>query len=526
MTTTHAEARKLESKFKHKPNQSVRLNGEYGFSENVTPGSSAPHFTAQNLNSGGPMTKERESFDELGHMKGVDGMASIDDYYSKDITDKRGSGGLSTELDIGWKPPTDFIWTPPKFINDPSKVKAYNTAPGKGGGSITEGEEYLTLENPRVYNAFKRDFKFGLLNVGSKCNLRCAYCSQFSNPPNLLLNYNGWLTLEETKHFLQFVPNKMVTYLGTSSWVCSGDFFSHPDHVEILQYMYDNDYNISVEVFTNGQLLTESSVKLLRKMFVRSMEVQAKAYHEDEYRFRYGSDKVPVIDLHILSYDKTKHALDYIDQYDLNYMTCIVPTRSILNNGRVEKWIASLQDHNPLMINIWKPGFTKFTHPKVAKDMAITNAELFFLVEEWGKKYTKIPLNYQYGVGHEASILKSLNFVRQNFSEHTSIAEPNFLFLTSKSVESVFELVVERFTEFENYYVKTAENKTFGGSCDISGLLLVKDYMAAIDEAISDGFDPEYIVLPENSFFYEDKDLGGISPKLIYEKYNIPVVWC
>ena len=48
----------------------------------------------------------------------------------------------------------------------------------------------------KAYWAFKREYSFGLVNVGTPCNEKCFYCSQYWNPPDLVVSYGGWLTME------------------------------------------------------------------------------------------------------------------------------------------------------------------------------------------------------------------------------------------------------------------------------------------------------------------------------------------
>ena len=59
----------------------------------------------------------------------------------------------------------------------------------------------------RVYWGYKREYSFGLMNVGTPCNTKCFYCSQYWNPPDVIIAYPQWLTMDEIKHFLTFVPN-------------------------------------------------------------------------------------------------------------------------------------------------------------------------------------------------------------------------------------------------------------------------------------------------------------------------------
>ena len=54
-------------------------------------------------------------------------------------------------------------------------------------------EEDTTMSD-RIYDAYRVEYSRGAVNVGSKCNRACFYCSQYWNPADLMPNYNGYLS--------------------------------------------------------------------------------------------------------------------------------------------------------------------------------------------------------------------------------------------------------------------------------------------------------------------------------------------
>jgi|TARA_Y100000310_G_scaffold321954_1_gene380337 hypothetical protein len=360
--------------------------------------------------------------------------------------------------------------------------------------------------NGKVHEAFKREYSCGIINLGSVCNLSCFYCSQYFNPPDLVLNQNRFLTMDEIKYFLGLVSNKIITKLGSSTWVNAGEFFGHPHSFEVLEYIRDNGFVIKSALSTNGMLIEKHHVKVIKEIGIE-------------------------VELHLCNYSKTKDTLNLLDKYQVSYTICIVPTHTSIDNKQIENWVKKLQIHNPIRIRILKPGYTKYTPLKRAKQMDISNAELIFLIEKWQKCYPNIKITFQTGNLHAASILRSIYFFSSNYQNHTNVSDPETLFLIAESVKDIFKPIVKTFTSIDNlpitdYKIVPVKNRTFGGNCDISGLLLIEDYISAIEETIEKGYIPEFIVLPKGSFTYDNSDLNGASPLVIRDKFNVPIMWC
>ena len=103
---------------------------------------------------------------------------------------------------------------------------------------------------------------------------------------------------------------------------------------------------------------------------------------------------------------------------------------------------------------------------------------------------------------------------------------PKVLFLISKAVEKVFENHVKKITHYDDYRIKVVKNNTFGGNIIVAGLLLVQDYIPAIEQVLSEGYIPDLIVLPKDSFYFDELDLTGVSAYTIKDKFGIEILWC
>ena len=376
----------------------------------------------------------------------------------------------------------------------------------------------------RVYWGYKREYSFGLVNVGTPCNTKCFYCSQYWNPPDVIIAYPQWLTMDEIKHFLTFVPNKVIHEVGYGHHISNGEFFAHPNATEILKYFIDENFTVR-GLDTNGHFVSEEQVQLM-KILLENETGRGIGWDD-------GQNKVDVDEninegmwwglyLHLTNYEKTKHCLDLLDKYNFPYAVVIVPSLVDLQNGTSEEWIRLLnENHNPTEIEISHPAYTKYAPPNVAKHLDFTWDEGWEYIRKWQKSYPRVKINSENRISPDR-IDKSLNVLMDNYKDTNNL---KMLFMISESVEKIFESHVKKIIPFE-YKIQMVKNTTFGGNIIVAGLLLVQDYLPVIEQVLSDGYTPDLIVLPKDSFYFDDLDLTGVSAYTIRDKFGIDIFWC
>lgn len=114
--------------------------------------------------------------------------------------------------------------------------------------SASEGK-YSIIENP-VWVGVK---------LTNRCNLQCKHCWAIAK------DYAP--TLEEIKIMIDKLYKAHVKFIGFSG----GELFSRKDVLEILSYA--KTYNLIVEIFTNGTLLTPQILNSLEKILDRKVDV-------------------------------------------------------------------------------------------------------------------------------------------------------------------------------------------------------------------------------------------------------------
>ena len=394
--------------------------------------------------------------------------------------------------------------------------------------SMWTGEELPMSEDSKAYWGYKREYGFGLMNVGTPCNTKCFYCSQYWNPPEIIIVYGNWLTMDEIKHFLTFVPDKHIYEVGYGHHISNGEFFAHPHATEILKYFIDEDFVVK-GLDTNGHFVNEEQVKLMKILLERHT---GRGMGWDSGK-NVVDEKGEVMDgmwwglyLHLTNYEKTKHCFELLDKHEVPYAVVIVPTLVDLENGKSEEWIRLLnEEHNPSQIEISHPAYTKYAPPNVVKHLNFTWKDGWEYIKKWQKKYPKVKIDSENRIT-PGRIDKSLNDLLNRFKDVIENDNPKMLFLISESVKEVFETHVKKIIPFDDYKIQMVKNTTFGGNIIVAGLLLVQDYIPIIEQILSEGYIPDLIVLPKDSFFFDELDLTGVSVHTITEKFGIKVVWC
>ena len=308
--------------------------------------------------------------------------------------------------------------------------------------------------------------------------------------------------MDEVRHFLSFAPKHDLAISGAAHYINSGEFFAHPQALEILNYLKKSGFSVRA-MGTNGIDLQEPHVRAMSGLVER-------------------------VALHLCHYERTEDALNLLDRYQIPYEVVIVPYRSALEGGTIEGWVRKLQGHNPSCIRILKPGYTRFSPPQVARQMDISNAEILFLLSRWQKVYSRVLLEYQINNHHlrGTEILISLYHFHNEYQQYTSNRHRKVLFLLAESVQDIFVEIVDRYLSLNDYKAVIVPNRTFGGSCDSAGLLLVDDYIAAVNEIMVTGYRPGVLVLSKASFPVQNVDLKGDSPLKIGDAFDLPIMWC
>lgn len=376
-----------------------------------------------------------------------------------------------------------------------------------------EGQGYMNIPKD-IYEAYKKDYQNGMVSIGNVCAANCFFCSQRWNPPGVIKDLKRFLTIEEIKHFTD-------TYLDKASVIASafhtniGEFFLHPDAAEILDFLAGkNKLKKNTMIVTNGMDLTQNHIKIIKKLNL-GLFLSLNSANIAIRKEIMGS-----------SYQKNKNAIDSVhllDKYGVSYSVWIVPLRRTLDNADVENTVRFLKKSKARSINIHGPGYTKYTPSNIARELAISDKELFDFVLSMKQKYNvNIDLERMTSIS-KVSVL--FNMLSKLFMDEKSLNSKKKLFLCAATVEEELSLLLKQL-KIKNYKIKTVKSRVFGGNIDCAGLLLVEDYLYAIKEFLEKEKNkkPEVIILPHRSFDINMEDLSMAPVKKIEDKYKIKLI--
>lgn len=372
--------------------------------------------------------------------------------------------------------------------------------------------ETLSTMPADVYEAFKKDFQNGIVTLGDVCDADCFYCSQKWNPPGILRSLGRLLSLDEVEHFIErhLDEPKMI---GSAYHVNSGEFFLHPDAVTILRMMggkYHSKLDKAI-IFSNGLHLTEEMVRVVKEL---GLHVILSLQMLDSSR------KGKVIGNTNSRNMKAFDALRLLNRLEVSHSVAIVPLMQNVINGDFKATIDFVAELGTGSVLIHRPGYTKYTPPQVVKELVIPSQFFFEVIKRHRQKYnTKFDFSHNTRIGNAKRIGRAIIELLRREKELVNLRK---LFLYAESVEEVFPLVLKELPvgDYESQMVKS---NVFGGNVQAAGLLLVEDYIAAIEQFLQrrPGYRPEAMILPRMTFDKNNEDLGMTPAKRLEERFGI-----
>lgn len=148
---------------------------------------------------------------------------------------------------------------------------------------------------PRVLN----------LELSGICNCKCVYCP-FHGFLNLKQGQKGLMTWDILEKVVEVVKN--IGTISKLSPVGSGEILVHPQWYEMLQYYLNNVPTESVNLYTNGMLLTEENIIKISELNANSIELEVSIdgkTPEENDCYRVGS-KYELIRKQLYLIDKLK----------------------------------------------------------------------------------------------------------------------------------------------------------------------------------------------------------------------------
>lgn len=128
---------------------------------------------------------------------------------------------------------------------------------------------------------------FATIELTGNCNFRCLHCYIPEDARNSYMEYDDF------KQIVDQLINRGCLYVTLTG----GEVFMHPRFIDM--YLYLIKRGISVQVFTNGSLISDKIINLFEKYKPRNIEITMYGYSECTYKLVTG----------VSAFEKTKVAI-------------------------------------------------------------------------------------------------------------------------------------------------------------------------------------------------------------------------
>jgi hypothetical protein len=375
-----------------------------------------------------------------------------------------------------------------------------------------------TLDLPeKVFLAYRKDFENGTITLGNVCNARCFFCSQRMSPPGVLQDYPRLLTFEQITSLSRYLDPRRPISIGSARHLSSGEFFLHPRASDVLRLL---PATTPINAFTNGLSVSERDLAALKRRRVQLSFSINDVSLENRLELMGGSP------------DDHRRALALpgaLERFGIDYSLWILPTRKRLANGDLEycfKQLAGLRRR----FCLHTPGYTRYAPESAVRELAIPTEELVELcVTVHGRYGVEVGLEnmppLQRAGDHAAHVagelLRGLAALRTSGRVGDGAG---CLFLCSSAVRGLFGATLGA-AGLGRARWRSVGSAVFGGNVSCAGLLLVDDYLGAIEEDVADGHErPRKIVLPRISFDVNCEDLAMRPASDLEQAVRCPVV--
>ena len=365
------------------------------------------------------------------------------------------------------------------------------------------------------------------LSISAVCNARCLFCSNRMNP--FPIKQNVFREIEDVKLQLSLGSANYDggIYMSDSlpGRISEGEAFLHPRFFEILTLVREKFLTNLLHFTTNASLLDEPFVRKLAPF--RPVEINVSLHSTQPKlwaRIFQTTEKRAQIALKSFGFLK-KHHVDFTGT--------IVPLPRICGWDDLEKTFGYLVAAGAKSIILWWPGFSDKTPDGLKKEIECPWDEFEDFVKRMQEKFPKFPIVPQPNLlePRRLPIKRIMNFTLQGNLKAFGGSFYQVLWLVSEAAYPEISKTVEQFSHDvpNEHHVFPVKNRSYGGNIQVSGLLMVSDFLAAGREALQRWPAADLVLIPKMAFdaFFRDlqktpafkiPELLGKTTWLVFEK--------
>ena len=365
------------------------------------------------------------------------------------------------------------------------------------------------------------------LSISSVCNARCLFCSNRMNP--FPIKQNVFRDIEDVKLQLSLGSANYDggIYMSDSlpGRISEGEAFLHPRFFEILTLVREKFLTNLLHFTTNASLLDETFVRKLAPFRPFEINVSLHSTLPKQWaRIFQRPQRLAHIAL------KSLHLLK---KYHIDFTGTIVPLPRICGWDDIEQTFAFLVDEGAKSIILWWPGFSDKTPAGLKKEIECPRDEFEDFVKRMQEKFPRFPIVPQPNLlePRRLPIKRIMNFTLLGNLKAFGGAFHQVLWLVSEAAYPEISRIVAQFAHDvpNEHHVFSVRNRSYGGNIQVSGLLMVSDFLAAGREALQRWPAADLVLVPKMAFdaFFRDlqktpafkiPEILGRTTWLVFEK--------
>ena len=342
------------------------------------------------------------------------------------------------------------------------------------------------------------------LPISAVCNSRCLFCSNKLNP--FAVATGLFRDMEDIKFQLSLMPlhqNPIRMSDSLPGRIAEGEAFLHPRFFDILKLVRRKYPTNTLCFTTNGSLLDEAFLKELAKF--RPVEITLSLHSTQ-----------PALWARIFGQGEKEAATairlpGLLQAQRMDLHGTIVPLPKICGWDDLTRTYDFLVEAGAKSMTLYWPGWTVRTRPEVVQDMDWPRDEAMDFAERMRARH-KVPLNNFPEL--KAPLRLPVTTILKNTLKGNLVTMcgpfRNVLWLASEAAAGRLDDIVQARVKAASvpnaHRVTAVKNRSYGGNIVCSGLLLVKDFIAAGREALDRWPDTDLVLVPKLPFdnLYQD----------------------
>ncbi|MDQ1330592.1 MAG: hypothetical protein QG578_856, partial [Thermodesulfobacteriota bacterium] len=341
--------------------------------------------------------------------------------------------------------------------------------------------------------------------ISAVCNSRCLFCSNRMNP--FPIKQNIFRDIEDVKLQLSLGSANYDGAIHMSDSlpgrISEGEAFLHPRFFEILNLVREKHLTNSLHFTTNASMLDEPFVRKLAQFRPIEINISLHSTQPKLWARIFQRTEKPA---------KTAlSSLNLLKKYNIDFTGTIVTLPRICGWGDLEKTFGYLADNGAKSILLWWPGYSIKTPGLLKKKIVCPWDEFRDFSKRMQKKFPKIPVVPQPNMSEtlglpvkrimNSTLLGNLKTFGGEFRKvlwlASEAAYPEIARMVGQAAKSVSN----------EHRVFPVKNISYGGNIQVSGLLMVSDFLSAGKKALKNWPDTDLILIPGMAFDAFSRDL-------------------